>query len=126
MTFEERLAALGVDLSDLPNGYKDEKLAIAADEAEHWSHRITWRRYCDYILHLTDVIDRMETRIINLTGELNYIKQTFMNCVTCTEGSVLHSDRCKSCDENYSNYEFVGVLEGWRPDDDGSGNRARN
>ena len=92
MTFEERMAELGVDLSDLPDDLSDEQRS-------------------------REIIDRMETRIVNLTGELNYVKDTFRDCATCTVGSIPHSDKCDACDENFSNYEFAGVLENWRADD---------
>ena len=118
MTFEERLAALGVDLSDLPEHDRIPVLGINRTVFE-WKGELLDREVdlYRYIMHLTDVIDRMETRLVNVTGELNYIKQTFMGCATCTDGSVLHSDRCNSCDENYSNYEFAGVLEDWSVDE---------
>ena len=118
MTFEERLAELGVDLSDLPDEYSMEQCASACIVAGKWAKYTDHTVPFHYILHLVDVIDRMETRLVNVTGELNFIKYAFRDCATCTVGSVPYDDRCNCCDENFSNYEFAGVLENWRPDDD--------
>lgn len=69
MTPDERIEKLlnraGQTISDLPDKYDEMAIDAAANTAEAWSHRITWRRYVDYILHLTDVIDRMETALEN-------------------------------------------------------------
>ena len=132
MTFEERMAELGVDLSDLPqsNGchltYDRQSRSMAEQEVYRFAGMSgqlvdiidCLKMHQDYILHLTDIIDRMETRIVNLTGESNYIKDSFKDCATCVVGSVTYSDKCNACDENFSNYEFAGVPEDWRPDDD--------
>ena len=111
MTFEQRMAELGVDLSDLPDEYSMEQCASACIVAGKWAKYTDHTVPYDYILHLVDVIDRMETRIVNLTGELNYIKDTFRDCATCAVGSIPRSDKCDACDENFSNYEFAGVPE---------------
>ena len=114
MTFDERMAELGVDLSDLPRRYTFQQ----GVDAQFHAYETKEMMPSEYILHLTEIIDRMETRIVNLTGELNFIKYAFRDCATCTAGSVPYSDRCNSCDENFIHYEFAGVPEDWRPDDD--------
>ena len=65
MTFEERLAELGVDLSDLPypdNGRMNAILKGVSDKDKIHALKQSYIR-------LVDIIDRMETRIVNLTGE---------------------------------------------------------
>lgn len=70
MTCDERLEQLlnraGQTISDLPDRYDEDAHRLAAYRAEQWSMRITWRQYTDYILHLTDVIDRLEWALENL------------------------------------------------------------
>lgn len=122
MTFEQRMTELGVDLSDLPKCYQWLSIWEIDKAITEWSGKPvnsenTARVYYSYIQHLVDVIDRMETRLVNVTEELNYIKDTFKDCATCTVGSIPHSDKCDACDENFSNYEFAGVPEDWRRDD---------
>lgn len=53
----------------------------------------------DYILHLTDVIDRMEMALENVCGERDYLRQT------------AGVDSCWTC-------VYAGVSEGWRAADD--------
>lgn len=69
----------------------------------------------DYILHLTDVIDRMEWALENVCGERDYLRQTagVDGCWTCVfgEGGGMECNgRCKG-------YEYAGVPEDWRVDD---------
>lgn len=97
MTFDERLAALGVDLSDLPRKWLTCVSEPYSGEQCYKAHGAAWAWYVgedqravpeleqqettrdrmilrQYILHLTDIIDRMETRIVNLTGERDYLR----------------------------------------------------
>ena len=136
MTFEERLAELGVDLSDLP---KPNKLSFAynvdnpvllrnVSEAVYEFELNTatgGRAYIDYILHLTDIIDRMETRIVNLTGERDWLNEYYGvndgigSCSMCIHSAEPYDSAiCVEC--NYSDlcqFERADVPEDWRADD---------
>ena len=131
MTFEQRMAELGVDLSDLPESYESMvEVVNAANAARKWfnneepRNKITLEEIAlaHYILHLTDIIDRMETRIVNLTGERDYLLTLYgFDCEECKR-----YDECNR-DGDYCERELVedwaGVPEDWRPDDDGTGDR---
>ena len=131
MTFEERLAALGVDLSDLPNGYLldiEMERAISntacrwfiGDDAPDGVALRNLLSIPQYILHLTDIIDRMETRLVNLTGELDWLKSVLENhlfCETCIGGQGM--EPCVNghlCSIDNPNYRYSGVPEDWRVD----------
>lgn len=80
MTFEERLAVLGVDLSDMPKVHSYEKrFAVAKNIFGVIDKELINRmnRACDLI----DIIDRMETRLVNVTGERDWLKH--MLCEMC-------------------------------------------
>lgn len=130
MTADERLEALlsraGQTISDLPNRYEQEHRNKAFDAADKFGGSLAMtQNFEDYILHLTDVIDRMETALENVCGERDYLRQTagVDGCWTCTnsdsgmechrpEGCVLNDEgRCVG-------YEYAGVPEDWRPGDD--------
>lgn len=70
MTCDERLEQLlnraGQTISDLPARYDEYAHSLAAYRATQWSMNLSWRQYTDYILHLTDVIDRLEWALENL------------------------------------------------------------
>ena len=74
MTFEQRMAELGVDLSDLPKHKRIPMLVINRKISE-WKDELIDNPLdlYRYILHLTDIIDRVETRLVNLTGERDYL-----------------------------------------------------
>ena len=125
MTFEERLAELGVDLSDLPTalqyknyGSRDKllwRISDAEDTVEYWSSPQDSDEFYEmafaYICHLTDIIDHMETRIVNLTGERDYLlRQYGFDCVECKRyGECRDNVYCElDIDENWA-----GVPEDW-------------
>ena len=115
MTFEERLAALGVDLSDLPTEYSEPHLWKAYDALFDWNEtRCGWNDPCEllapFVLHLIDVIDRMETRLINVTGERDWMQSKC--CALCFKAYEDGSDACDTCDID------EGVPEDRRLDDD--------
>lgn len=128
MTLEQRMAELGVDLSDLNvvvdrgnalyEKYYESAKQIAEEKGLWFNGMLLATLLIHEICERDDIIDRMETRLVNVTGELNYIKDTFRDCATCTVGSNPHSDKCDACGKDFSNYEFAGVLENWRADDD--------
>lgn len=107
---------LGVDLSDLPDEHSMEQCASACIEAGKWSKYTDHTVPYEYILHLVDVIDRMETRIINLTGEREYLldKMAAENaCAICG-----YANPNGGCVVNVCKFEFAGVPENRRLDDD--------
>lgn len=117
MTFDERLAALGVDLSDLPTGidYTIPQEESAMEAAADFGGGLE-----AYILHLTDIIDRMETRIVNLTGEREYLLYRMWGeypCVICE-----NAKREGGCAVDICGFEFAGVPEDWRAYDDRTDN----
>lgn len=124
MTFEERMAELGVDLSDLPTRYEVEHRSAAFDAADNFGGSLSMtHNFTDYILHLTDVIDRMETRLVNLTGERDYlveqISKVIGDCDICVYSDCNGAEMpCYQCNFPDRNFEFASVPENRRPDDD--------
>ena len=120
MTFEERLAALGVDLSDLPKAYKDAHTWDALTAAFAWDAMADEKRgegiLAAFVLHLTDIIDRMETRLDNVIGEREYLLDRMWGeypCVICE-----NAKREGGCAVDICEFEFAGVPEDWRAHDD--------
>lgn len=71
-----------------------------------------------YILHLTDVIDRMETALENVCGERDYLLKEYLGCESCTvgEGARFDEEPCLSC-ENGSEFEW-SIPEDWSVNDE--------
>lgn len=63
----------------------------------------------DYILHLTDIIDRMETALENVCGERDYLRHVV--CGLCTNFREDGADACETC------IVGDGVPEYWSADD---------
>lgn len=106
MTFEDRLAELGVDLSDLPEHERILILGIHRAIFE-WKGELIDREvdFYRYIQHLTDVIDRMETRLVNVTGERDWLQtKCCAHCAWTEDGP----GACDNCDIG------DGVPEDWR------------
>ena len=129
MTPDERIEKLlnraGQTISDLPKRYEQAVRNNAFDAADHFGGSLSMtQNFEDYILHLTDIIDRMETALENVCGERDYLRHVagVDGCWTCTnsdsgmechrpEGCVLNDEgRCVG-------YEYAGVPEDWRVDD---------
>ena len=142
MTADERLEALlnraGQTISDLPKSdgkhltYDRESRSSAEHGVFAYAKQSGYvdvidclAMHQDYILHLTDVIDRMETALENVCGERDYLLQIDrmeIDCWTCTnsdsgmechrpEGCVLNDEgRCVG-------YEYAGMPEDWRPEE---------
>lgn len=151
MTPDERIEALlnraGQTISDLPRsfaggpeayGEEARKNALCAawswylpavisagDAVDLMQNRRNETVMAQYILHLTDIIDRMETALENVCGERDYLRHVARveGCWTCTnsdsgmechrpEGCVLNDEgRCVG-------YEYAGVPEDWWVDDE--------
>ena len=115
MTFDERLAALGVDLSDLPKTYKDAHTWNALTAAFDWDVMADEKRgegiLAAFVLHLNDIIDRMETRIVNLTVEREYLLDRMWReypCAICE-----YAKREGGCAVDLCGFDFAGVPEDW-------------
>lgn len=148
MTADERLEALlnraGQTISDLPKKGMMEVSEPYPLNALPKANGAAWNWYLGigtdmddydstrskmilklYILHLTDIIDRMETALENVCGERDYLRHVagVDGCWTCTnsdsgmechrpEGCVLNDEgRC-------AGYEYAGIPEDWRVDDE--------
>ena len=134
MTTDERLEALliraGQTISDLPRAtnydfaYTDHALAIESVHEFECCEDITTLEFADYILHLTDIIDRMETALENVCGERDYLRHAVRvdGCWTCTNSdSGMECHRPEGCVLNDEGrcavYEYAGVPEDWRPEE---------
>ena len=136
MTPDERLEALlnraGQTITDLPKpsvvvyAYPKDMRRYIPDVAARWHGRLNYGS-CDledYILHLTDVIDRMETALENVCGERDYFRQLLSReapCMICVNGNLWHLDEpCSTClnKNDVSFFECEGVPENWRADND--------
>lgn len=81
-----------------------------------------------YILHLTDIIDRMETALENVCGDRDYLRQLVNREAPCSicvyEKLRIIDEPCNTClddDEGCPSlecFEYAGVPEGWSVDDD--------
>ena len=120
MTFNQRLAALGVDLSDLP------EMAAYPIEREIEMVETIQRENdlpLDYTLRLIDIIDRMETRLINLTGERDYLAKRVQEvdpdlCDVCVYAAQPpDAPECEQCyNRDPDNFHFAGVPMDWDAD----------
>ena len=123
MTFNERLAALGVDLSDLP------EMAAYPIERELEMVETIQREGdlpLDYTLRLIDIIDRMETRLINLTGERDYLAERVHEvdpdlCDVCVyTAQPPDAPECEECyNRDPDHFQFAGVPMDWDADGEG-------
>lgn len=118
MTFEQRMAELGVDLSDLRTDYSDEEYGQVFDTYLKWGEELEG---ASYILHLVDIIDRMETRLVNLTGERDYLFERasgagVLDCADCLYNGEDCNDRCYD-GTGLEHGVWAGVPEDWSADD---------
>lgn len=115
MTADERLEQLlnraGQTISDLPKRYTEDEERNAVDASYAWAGEEGERFVTpiDYILHLTDVIDRMEWALDTVLNERDYIRAKC--CFMCG----LIDDESKTCEE----CGIPEVPEDWRVDDEG-------
>ena len=128
MTFEERMAELGVD-PDIVSLHEDrcdalyERFfkaaeAIAQELGIGFSALTMITILLREIAERDDIIDRMETRLVNLTGERDYLaKRVYdesINCSACTYDAGTYCDN----EQAECSFEFAGVPEDWRSNDD--------
>lgn len=131
MTCDERLEKLlnkaGQTISDLPARYDEYAHSLAADRAAQWSKKISWRQYTDYILHLTDVIDRLEWALDKTVRERDWLREMnrlHAGCQTCdhhVDGDPLQCEDgkrlCQLGDDGACvRWEYCGIPEDWRAD----------
>ena len=140
MTFDERLEALlnraGQTIEDLPYAYN-----LDADMARHVSN-VAFRWFINddspdgvnlrnlmsiplfqYILHLTDIIDRMETALENVIGERDYLAARLREvdpdlCGVCVYAAQPpDAPECEACSNREpDNFRFAGVPMDWDAD----------
>lgn len=126
MTPDERLEKLlnraGQTISDLPSpiDYNIEQEELAMEAAADFGSGLE-----TYILHLTDVIDRMETALENVCGERDYLakligKSEKLTCAACAYNEVpLAHDPCLHCSFGIVEaLKFARVPEDWRVGDE--------
>lgn len=145
MTADERLEALlnraGQTISDLPkkgmevsepypldacpkaNGAAwDWYLNIGSDMDDYDSTR-TKLVLKQYILHLTDIIDRMEWALDKTIRERAYLSRRLgdadCDCDICVYADVNEAEMpCYQCDIHERHFEFAEIQEDWRVDDE--------
>ena len=144
MTPDERIEALlnraGQTISDLPQSFAGGPEAYGEDARKNalcaaWSwylpavisagdavdfmqNRRNETVMAQYILHLTDVIDRIETALENVCGERDYLCDR-SGCEFCAyerfDGDKMP---CRGCTVTKNLYEFAGIPEDWSEKDD--------
>lgn len=137
MTANERLEALlnraGQTISDLPTWGGDmRRLGRAKREAltemgDRWTDSQTISAdempLLEYILKLTDIIDRMEWALDKTIRERDYLARrpgdADCDCDNCVYSDVNEAEMpCYQCDNPGRHFEFAGIPEDWRADDD--------
>lgn len=129
MTADERLEKLlnkaGQTISDLPKAYTKEAEREAVDASYVWAGEDgeCFITPIDYILHLTDVIDRLEWALDNVTRERDYLKKLLVeeggNCAICVYADTNADEMpCYACDFPKNHFEFAGIPEDWRADNE--------
>lgn len=124
MTFEERLAALGVETRDIIPSAKQrtntyEKFFASAERiCKKMGEEFDVERLLSYltiaIAKRDNIIDRMETRLNNVIGEREYLLDRMWGenpCVICE-----NAKREGGCAVDICEFEFAGVPEDWRAD----------
>lgn len=132
-TFDKRLAALGVDLSDLPEPstlvsrslhlHSKTYDLIKSLYGDSWSGADRTRLFLSYILLLTDIIDRLETRLDNVIGERDYLveklSEAIGDCNICVYSDLNEAEMpCYQCNFPDRNFVFAGVPDDWMVHDD--------
>lgn len=140
MTFDERLEALlnraGQTIEDLPYSYRldADKARCVSNVACRWFINedspdgvnllnLVSIPLFQYILHMTDVIDRMETALENLIGERDYLAERLREvdpdlCGVCVYAAQPpDAPECEACSNREpDNFHFAGVPMDWDAD----------
>ena len=119
MTCDERIEALlnraGQTISDLPKSYPYGQIGDAFNTAHIWNG---WRgkasAYGAYILHLTDIIDRLEWALDKTLREKAYLRSKCCYICGLYEGKVRGEQSEDECEQREYCME---VYEDWREDD---------
>lgn len=123
MTCDERLEKLlnraGQTISDLPGpfGYTAKQEEDAMEAAADFGGDDV------LILHLTDVIDRLEWALDKVVRERDYLAERFGDAV-CDCDICMHAENDTDdppyviCALSENRFEFAGIPEDWRVDDD--------
>ena len=123
---EELLNRAGQTISDLPKRYEQAVRNNAFDAADHFGGSLSMtQNFEDYILHLTDVIDRMETALENQVTLHEHLIHVIGNADipdgVSYEQFCLVTDSIykavQTAQEGWENYED-GVPKDWSVDDD--------
>lgn len=128
MTFEERLAAIGVETRDFVPGEEnckrlyDKFYAEAKRICEKMSIELDGPFMVSLLLAAVAkrdiIIDRMETRIVNLTGERDYLAEGYGDVTSdCRACSYYGEDGDCHNEQTYCSFDFACVPENWRVDD---------
>ena len=129
MTFDERLAALGVETRDiLPSNERCNSLyekfyAVVERICKEMGEECDLEMILSYLIiaiaKRDDIIDRMETRIVNLTGARDYLlTQLEDDCMVCANADPKNHRVCAKYDFIPDDcFEFEGVPEDWSADD---------
>lgn len=138
MTFEQRMAELGVDpgivslhedrCDALYERFFKASEATAQELGIGFSALTLITVLLREIAERDEIIDHMETRIVNLTGERDYLIDRYVGCEDCIYGAdaTFCEEPCVSC-ENMEHFEWIVpewivpewiVPEDWRADDD--------
>ena len=128
---EELLNRAGQTISDLPKGdgrhfIYDKELRKRADIVQMEWHGIKANRLVDvvdevnmlldYIMHLTDVIDRFEWALENVCNERDYLAyrlRRYRDCQSCER-----VNECERTPDHCLGWVFGGVPEDWSVDDE--------
>ena len=144
MTTDERIEALlnraGQTISDLPRKWDGCVSEPYSGEQCYKAHGAAWAWYVgedqravpelerqestrdrlvlrSYILHLTDIIDRMETALENVIGERDWLRANYSANPNETADGCGVGDECDPNSRETLLYDFTGVPEDWRADE---------
>lgn len=121
---EELMNRAGQTISDLPKAYSYDQMIKAEETVTAYLAKLypddpirnEPENYLWFILHLTDIIDRLEWALENVCGERDYLAyrmRRHMDCQSC--GWI---GTCDKTPDHCKGWVFDGVPEGLSADDD--------